>query len=162
MNKPVTILHYLNQFFAGIGGEEKADTPPQYHAGPIGPGVSLARHLGDRAIINGTLICGDNYFIEHQEDAVTQLLEMADTCRADVLVAGPAFNSGRYGTACGALATAWQHHGRPAVTGMNVNNPGVELFQNDLYILPTGATAASMNDALTKLGGVCSEAWARC
>ena len=151
MKKPVIILHYINQFFAGIGGEEKADTPPQYRDGPIGPGVSLARHLGDQAIITGTLICGDNYFIEHQEEAVTQLLGMADTCRADILVAGPAFNSGRYGTACGTLATAWQRHGGPAVTAMNVNNPGVQLFQNDLYILPTGATAASMNDALTKL-----------
>lgn len=151
MNQPVTIVHYLNQFFAGIGGEEKADTPPEYRAGPIGPGVSLARHLGDRAVITGTLICGDNYFIEHQEEAIAQLLEMADASPADVLVAGPAFNSGRYGTACGGLSTAWQQKGKPAVTAMNVNNPGVELFQNDLYILPTGASAASMNDGLTKL-----------
>ena len=153
MDRPVTIVHYLNQFFAGIGGEEKADTPPQYLPGPVGPGVSLARHVGDRAAIAGTLICGDNYFIEHQEEAVAQLLELADACGAHVLVAGPAFNSGRYGTACGALATAWQHQGRPAVTAMNANNPGVELFHHDLYILPTGATAASMNDALPKLAG---------
>ena len=151
MDRRVRIVHYLNQFFAGIGGEDKADAPPQFRAGPAGPGVSLARHLGDQAEITGTLICGDNYFVEHQEEAVAQLLQMAENHSADVLICGPAFNSGRYGTACGAMATAWQDQGRPAITAMNDSNPGVELFRNDIYILPTGATAASMNDALSKL-----------
>jgi len=150
-DKPFTILHFVNQFFGGIGGEDQADTPPQFRAGPVGPAVALAKHLGDRAAVAGTLICGDNYFIEHQEEAVARLLELADACPADVLVAGPAFNSGRYGTACGALALAWQRNGRPAVTAMNVNNPGIELSRSELYILETGATAASMSDALPKL-----------
>ena len=70
MDKPVKILHYLNQFFGGIGGEDKADIPPQYRAGPIGPGAGLAKYLGNQAAITGTLICGDNYFVEHQEEAV--------------------------------------------------------------------------------------------
>ena len=151
MDQPVRIVHYLNQFFAGIGGEEKADTPPQFRSGPVGPGVGLTNHLEGRANIAGTLICGDNYFVEHQEEAIARLMEMAHGCRADVLVAGPAFNSGRYGTACGAVAQAWQNRGRPAVTAMNVNNPGVELYSGDLYILPTSPTAASMNDVLPKL-----------
>ena len=151
MDKPVTILHFMNQFFGGIGGEDQADTPPQFRAGPLGPGVALAKRLGDRATVAGTLICGDNYFIEHQEEAIARLLELAGACPADVLIAGPAFNSGRYGTACGALALAWQRNGRPAVTAMDVNNPGVELFRSELYILETGATALSMSDALPKL-----------
>ena len=151
MDKPVTILHFVNQFFGGIGGEDQAETPPQFRAGPVGPGVALAKHLGDRATVAGTLICGDNYFIEHQEETVASLLELGGACSADVLVAGPAFNSGRYGTACGALALAWQRDGRSAVTAMNVNNPGVALFRGELYILETGATAASMSDALPKL-----------
>ena len=61
------------------------------------------------------------------------------------------FNAGRYGAACGALALAWQRTGRPAVTAMNVNNPGVELFSGELYIVKTSGTAASMNEALAKL-----------
>ena len=135
----------------GIGGEDKADIPPQFRVGPVGPGAALAQHLGNKAAITGTLICGDNYFIEPQEEAVAQLLELAEAAGADVLVAGPAFNSGRYGTACGALAVAWQDSGKPAVTAMNVNNPGVELFRANLYILPTGTSAASMNDVLPRL-----------
>ena len=32
------VVHYLNQFFAGIGAEDKADMPPAQRPGPIGPG----------------------------------------------------------------------------------------------------------------------------
>ena len=78
MDQPVKIVQYLNQFFAGIGAEDKADTPPEYRAGPIGPGVALANLVGEQGAIVGTLVCGDNYFIEHQESALTQLLEMAE------------------------------------------------------------------------------------
>ena len=151
MATPLRVIHYLNQFFAGIGSEDRADARPTQRAGPVGPGIALARHCGDAATIVGTLICGDNYFIEHQEAALAELLTMADSYDGDVLVAGPAFSSGRYGTACGALALAWQKRDKPAVTAMNVNNPGVELCQSEIYIVPTGRTAASMSAALPKL-----------
>ena len=37
----------------------------------------------------------------------------------DVFIAGPAFNAGRYGVACGTIAAAVQEElGIPAVTGM--------------------------------------------
>ena len=32
------VVHYLNQFFAGIGGEEQADSPPEVRPGALGPG----------------------------------------------------------------------------------------------------------------------------
>src|SRR5215510_2860405 len=142
------VIHYLNQFFGGVGGEDKADAGPTMRDGPVGPGIALARYFGDEATIVGTLICGDNCFVEHQAAALAELLEMAASYDADMLVAGPAFNSGRYGTACGTLALAWQQQGKPAVTAMNVNNPGVELCKSEIYIVPTGPTAAAMNEAL--------------
>ena len=150
MGKPLAVLHYINQFFGGVGGEDKADVAPMRRDGPVGPGVALAKHFGGDAAIVGTLICGDNYFVEHQEEAIALLLAMADTYGADLLVAGPAFSSGRYGTACGALALAWGKRGKPAAVAMNVNNPGVELYREDVYIVPTGQTAVSMNDALPR------------
>ncbi len=101
MTTPVKIIHYINQFFGGIGGEDKADARPTHRAGSVGPGVVLAKHLGADGTIVGTLICGDNFFVEHQEEALAELLQMAEGYGADVLVAGPAFSSGRYGTACG-------------------------------------------------------------
>jgi betaine reductase len=151
MATPLRVLHYLNQFFGGIGSEDKADASPTRRDGPVGPGIALARYFGHEATIVGTLICGDNYFIEHQEAALAELLAMAGRYNADVLVAGPAFSSGRYGTACGTLALAWQRLNKAVVTAMHVNNPGVELCRNEIYVVRTGPTAVSMNEALPKL-----------
>ena len=35
------IVHYLNQFFGGIGGEDKADFQPEVREEIIGPGMAL-------------------------------------------------------------------------------------------------------------------------
>ena len=40
------IVHYINQFFAGIGGEEKADYTPELREGVVGPGKGLKAALG--------------------------------------------------------------------------------------------------------------------
>ncbi len=37
----IRVVHYLNQFFGGVGGENKADVGPQVRNGPIGPGRAL-------------------------------------------------------------------------------------------------------------------------
>ena len=56
------VVHYLNQFFGGIGGEEKAETGPQVHDGFLGPGRAIQNALAGRGEIVATAICGDNYF----------------------------------------------------------------------------------------------------
>jgi betaine reductase len=154
MTTPLKVVHYINQFFAGIGGEDKADLRPTHRPGPLGPGIALARHFGAEATIVGTLICGDNFFVEHSEPAVAELLTLAEPYEADVLVAGPAFGSGRYGIACGTLARAWQHCGKPAVTAMHTSNPGVDLFRGDVHIVCAGQTAAAMEEVLPGLAGL--------
>jgi glycine reductase len=147
-------VHYLNQFFAGIGGEDKADIEPAHRPGPVGPGIALTRHFGTEATIVGTLICGDNFFVEHSEQAIAELLTLASPYGADVLVAGPAFGSGRYGIACGTLARAWQQRGKPAVTAMHASNPGVDLFRSDVYIVCAGQTVAAMEEVLPRLAAL--------
>ena len=49
------VVHYLNQFFAGIGAEDKAETPPGHREGPIGPGRVLQQILGDRGGVVATV-----------------------------------------------------------------------------------------------------------
>ena len=92
----MTVVHYLNQFFAGLGGEERAETPPTRLDGAVGPGRGLQTELNGIEIV-ATLACGDDYFAEHEDEALAALLEMLAELDADVLVAGPAFGSGRYG-----------------------------------------------------------------
>lgn len=70
----------------------------------------------------------------------------------DVFIAGPAFNAGRYGVACGTVCDMVQEElGIPAVTGMYVENPGADMFKNKVYTVPTKNSAAGMRDAVKKL-----------
>ena len=64
----VKAVHYLNQFFAGLGGEEAAETPPTRLDGPVGPGRGLAAALEGIEIV-ATIACGDDYFAEHEDEA---------------------------------------------------------------------------------------------
>ena len=101
------VVHYINQFFAGIGGEEKADIAPEVREGVVGPGMALNNFLKkDGAEIVATIICGDSYFAENMDAASDFVVEAMKKYNADGFVAGPAFNAGRYGIACGAVAAA--------------------------------------------------------
>ena len=60
MANPLRVVHYLNQFFGGIGGEEQANTTVEVRDGPLGPGRPLQQLLGDRGELGATLIFGDH------------------------------------------------------------------------------------------------------
>ena len=106
MNQKFRVVHYLNQFFAQVGGEEKADIGPELRAGAIGPGRALQQALGKSAEVVATIYCGDNYFAEHQDEVIGDLCRRMAEYKPDLLIAGPAFESGRYGIACGAICAA--------------------------------------------------------
>jgi glycine reductase len=149
------VVHYLNQFFGGIGGEDKAGVGPSRRDDPVGPGVALARALGDQGEVVATLICGDNYANEQSNDLLEWLAQQLAALRPDVLVAGPAFNAGRYGEACGALcAWAAENLKIPTVTGMYRENPGAEQFARMTYVVETDASAASMGRAVAKMAAL--------
>jgi glycine reductase len=140
-------VHYVNQFFAGLGGEEKAKTPPTRFDSAVGPGRGL---VTEGIEIVATIACGDDYFAEHEEDALGGLLGYLEEDAPDVLVAGPAFGSGRYGYACGTLAGAAAERGIPAVAAMHPENPGVDAA-GKAYVVPTAVNVAGMRDALPRL-----------
>ncbi|SKA93525.1 glycine reductase [Caloramator quimbayensis] len=150
----IRVVHYINQFFAQIGGEEKANIPPEVRDGILGPGMAFKAAFKGEAEIVATVICGDSYFAENQS-AVSQILEMIKKYNPDLFIAGPAFNAGRYGTACGTIAKAVKDNlNIPVVTGMYVENPGVDLFKKDIYIISTKDNAAGMRDAVPKMAAL--------
>jgi betaine reductase len=143
------VVHYINQFFAQIGGEEKADHRPEAREGFVGPGMAFNAAFGDKAEIVGTVICGDSYFNENLETATREVLDLIKGFNPDLVIAGPAFNAGRYGMACGTVAsTVEKELGIPAITGMYIENPGVDSFKKDIYIISTKSSAAGMRDAV--------------
>ncbi|MCX7884900.1 MAG: glycine/betaine/sarcosine/D-proline family reductase selenoprotein B, partial [Caloramator sp.] len=150
----IRVVHYLNQFFAQIGGEEKANIPPEVREGIVGPGMAFKAAFKGEAEIVATVICGDSYFAENKS-AVSQILEMIKKYNPDLFIAGPAFNAGRYGTACGTIAKAVKDSlNIPVVTGMYIENPGVDLFKKDIYIISTKDNAAGMRDAVPKMAAL--------
>lgn len=147
----IRVVHYLNQFFAGVGGERHADLEPGVLSGAAGPGRLLQSRLDDQGEIVATLYCGDNYAAERSEDARRRLAELMSDLRADVLVAGPAFASGRYGLACGMVCRAAAERGIPAVAAMHPENPAVDVYRRDVLIVPTAADVLGMESALATL-----------
>lgn len=151
----IRVVHYINNFFAGIGGEEKADIPPEIRPGTVGPGLALQTALGDRFEVVATAICGDSHYGANLETDTAALIEMIKGYNPQLFVAGPAFNAGRYGVACGTMAKAVEDAlGIPVVTGMYEENPGVDMFRKDLFIIATGNSAADMRHSMPKLAAL--------
>jgi len=148
----IKIVHYINQFFAGIGGEEKADIKPEVREGVVGPGMALQAGFGGDAEIIATVICGDSYFGENIEEATKEILELVKGYNPDLFIAGPAFNAGRYGVASGAITEAVQNElNIPALTGMYIENPGADMYKKSIYIVETKNSAVGMKDAVAKM-----------
>ena len=152
----LNIVHVVNQFFAGLGGEEKADTPVGILDGPSAVGRALQSQLGKQAQITATLYVGDNYFHEHKEEAREAVLRELRARKPQLIIAGPAFNSGRYGLACVEICSAIATDlGIPCVTAMHAENPAVEIYgilrNFNVYLLSTTETVAGMTEALKSL-----------
>ncbi len=146
----VRAVHYLNQFFAGLGAEEAAETPPTRLDGAVGPGRGLAAALEGIEIV-ATLACGDDYFAEHEDEALARLLELLEAEKPGLLIAGPAFGSGRYGFACARFSrVAAERLGIGALAAMHEENPGVGAA-GGVTIAATGVNVAGMREALPRM-----------
>lgn len=149
------VVHYVNQFFGGMGGEEAAGSPLEERGRAVGPGLLLEQVLGDGSEVVRTLICGDNYAVERQDELIASVLEKVRAAKADLFVAGPCFEAGRYGMAAGALCAAVQSElAIPVITAMDKENPGADLYREALYIIDSGRSAAQMRDVLVKMANL--------
>lgn len=149
------VVHYLNQFFVGIGGEDAADTPPGRREGPVGPGNLLARLLGDEHDVVATVYCGDDHAAS-ESDAAEQIVELALEADAELLVAGPAFTSGRNGLACGRVVAAAIEVDLPAVASMHPDNVGVDEA-GTAPVIEAGETSGDMRASMERLAAAASK-----
>lgn len=145
------VIVYLNQFFGQIGGEEHASYKPTIHEERIGAANALQTKLCGGEITH-TLICGDDFMNEHTDEALEIIDTYLDGLDFDLLIAGPAFFAGRYGTNCGRICKHVQDkYHKKTVTCMFEENPGVEMFRKDVYILKGGDAASAMRKDLPKV-----------
>lgn len=146
--KKYRVVHYLNQFFGQIGGEEKANISPRVLDQPVGPGNAFNNALGESAEIISTIICGDSYFNEHKDEVQAEIKEVLQDINPDLVIAGPAFNAGRYGMACGGVAEVASSLDIPVVSGIYPENPGYDMYKQFAYFVETSDSAAGMRTAL--------------
>jgi glycine reductase len=144
------VVCYLNQFYAGIGGEERADSAPGFSPKPLGPAARIAALLASEtdggAEVVGTVWCGDGTYGERTEEARAGCLALVEELRPDLLIAGPAWNAGRYGFACGDLCDAAAKRGIRVLTAMAPANPAVALFARTVRMVETGERARGDRD----------------
>ncbi|MBI4523395.1 MAG: glycine/betaine/sarcosine/D-proline family reductase selenoprotein B [Deltaproteobacteria bacterium] len=150
------VIHYINQFFAGKGGEEKADLTVQVIEGSVGPGKRLQVLLGGAAEIVATVYCGDNYFNEHTDEALSSIRQITQDWNVGLVVAGPAFASGRYGVACAEVCHFLSASLEiDCVTGFHPENPATEILRQyrnrRVFAFPTAEVVVGMESALSKM-----------
>ena len=155
------VVHYLNQFFAGLGGEDKAGSAPGVKRGAVGPGRKLQELLGADFEIVATVYCGDDVAAADPA-AIRAVLALVAVESPDLLIAGPAFTSGRYGVACARVAAAAAAVGLRAIAAMHPDNPGLEEAQppepsrpaqpvERALVIGSGASVREMGPSLEKV-----------
>ncbi|NLG93046.1 MAG: glycine/betaine/sarcosine/D-proline family reductase selenoprotein B [Clostridiales bacterium] len=150
----IRVVQFLNQVQAGLGGDERMDIEPQAQAGAVGMGMLLRTMLLRKgADIVGTVICGDNYFLENREKAIAALTDMIKNLKAEVVICGPALNHKRFGDCCGYLTEALTNEAHVhAFAAMAKESTGTELFRKRVYIIETPKVGGTgLNTSLKKI-----------
>lgn len=146
------VIQYVNQFFGQLGSEEQASAELQLHEGAIGVGVAVQNALGDKGQVVATVICGDNTAAENIDELPDMFCELISKYEPDLVIAGPAFNAGRYGYACAAICAGVEERlGIPAITGMYVENPGVDLYRSKIHIVETPIKVQKMPELIKRM-----------
>ncbi|SDW17198.1 glycine/betaine/sarcosine/D-proline family reductase selenoprotein B [Tepidimicrobium xylanilyticum] len=148
-------VYYVNQFYAGIGGEEKADMGLKVLDDIKGPAIAIGSFWGNEMEVVKVISCGDNFINndEKYESILPEIDRIMEKINPDVFIAGPAFNAGRYGVACAKLCDyVKKTHNIPSVTAMYYENPAVQMYVKDNYIIESSETSAGMKEVLPILG----------
>lgn len=144
-------VHYINQFYAGIGGEDFAFTEFGICEKLVGPALGLNAAWKGEMTITKVIYCGDNYVNtdENWPGVQEQIKKVIEEEKPDVFIAGPAFNAGRYGVACAKVCDYVKHElGVPSVTCMWKENPAIDIYVKENYIISSPETAVGMRKIL--------------
>jgi len=127
-----------------VGAEEQAGMSLEVRDdGAMDPGKLLEQLLGGGAPVIITLVCGDNYAVEHEEERIASVLEKVRAARADLFVAGSCFEAGRYGMAgmsplrCRSIAAGYSRCYRD-----ERGKPRCRSLSRALYVVDSGTNVA--------------------
>lgn len=150
-------VHYINQFYSGQGGETEANMGFGVLAEKAGPALGLEQLWKGEMTVSKIIYCGDNYINTDANwpEVKEKIAAIVREEKPDVFIAGPAFNAGRYGVACAKVCDFVRSElGVPSVTCMWHENPAIELYVKNNYIVASTETAAGMRKSLPALANL--------
>lgn len=110
------ILLVLNHSLAGFGSDEQAQLKPSGKKAPLGPGVTLLPFLQKQgAEIVATLYCGDQYYLENEEEVAKKFIGFAKKFHANAVLCGPAMHYPNFGEMVAHLACKFNVSSIPAL-----------------------------------------------
>ena len=123
------ILLVLNHSLAGFGSDEQAQLKPSGKKAPLGPGVTLLPFLQKQgAEIVATLYCGDQYYLENEEEVAKKFIGFAKKFHANAVLCGPAMHYPNFGEMAAHLACKFN-------AAMAEENPAVSHYYQQVPIV---------------------------
>lgn len=130
------IILVLNHVQAGMGSDENAHLTPGGKKSAMGPGQTLSPFFEENdAKIVATLFCGDQYYLENQEEVTKKFVGFAKKFEADAILCGPAMQYPNFGEMAAKLAISFNQYGIPAIAAMAIENPATESYKNQVSIV---------------------------
>ncbi|MBO0474301.1 hypothetical protein IGL98_000730 [Enterococcus sp. DIV0840] len=130
------IIVVLNHVQAGMGSDENAHLTPGGKKSAMGPGQTLSPFFEENdAQIVATLYCGDQYYLENQEEMTKKFVGFAKKFEADAILCGPAMQYPNFGEMAAKLAISFNQYGIPAIASMSVENPATEKYKKQIPIV---------------------------
>ena len=91
MADKIRIVHYINEFFAGIGVRGRAPRRWTSAKDRRDPGWGITQAIGAEMEIVRTIWCGDNLVNQEQERILQGIEKLVREAKPDLVVAGPGF-----------------------------------------------------------------------
>ncbi|MDB0441077.1 GrdB-related putative oxidoreductase [Clostridioides difficile] len=147
------IVMILDQIQAGAGGKEKSNIPPAGKSSPLGPGVMMEPFLKESKVI-ATLFCGDEFFINNEEEVTNKMIAMVKKLNPDVVICGPSFNYENFSKMSAILSKNINNKTDiPAFAAMSEENTDIiNEYKNDICIVKTPKKGGiGLNDSLNNI-----------
>lgn len=99
------VVLIFDQGLAGAGGKSNPNVGLEIAKGGIGTALMLKPHFDKiDANVFATLYCGNQYFLNHEEEVINKMTAMINKIKPDMVVCGPCFNFIDYAKMCAKLA----------------------------------------------------------
>ena len=118
------VVLIFDQGLAGAGGTSNPNVGLNAVKGGVGSALMLESHFAKiGANVVATLYCGNEYFLNNQDEVVTKMTAMVKKVNPDFVLCGPCFNFPDYARMAAMIsASILEHTDIPSCAMMSVEN----------------------------------------